>query len=107
MPRAVARAVRITITAVLAYVAIGVAYRIAAELAMSPPSPTSDLPPFWSSPSAFLVWFALLAILWPFEVAELPNGGPILVLALFAVMFAVMYLTLALVARRGAATSRA
>jgi hypothetical protein len=91
---------RVLVTAVLAYVAIGVADRIAFELAIFPPSPTSDIPPFWASPSAFLVWFVLLALLWPFSVAEFLDGGPVIAVALFVTMFAVMYGTLAFVARR-------
>src|SRR2546430_10274052 len=76
MRRPLARVAHIVVTAVLAYVAIGVAYRLAFEFALSPPSPTSDLPPFWSSPGAFAVWFALLAVLWPVELSEFAHGGP-------------------------------
>jgi hypothetical protein len=103
MPRGVAQAVRVVITALLAYVAVGVAYRIADELAMFPPSPTADIPPFWASPSAFMVWFVLLALLWPFSVAEFLEGGALLAAALFVGMFAVMYGTLAFVASRRSA----
>ena len=107
MRRTVARLTRILVTAVLAYVAVGVAYRIADELAYFPPSPTSDIPPFWSSPEAFVVWFVLLALLWPFSVGELLDGGPLIAAALFTAMFALMYGTLAIVARRRVAGSAA
>jgi hypothetical protein len=98
--RGIVAVMRVLVTAVLAYVAIGVAERIAFELAIFPPSPTSDIPPFWTSPETFVVWFALLGILWPFSVAELLEGGPVIAVALFVAMFAVMYGTLAFVARR-------
>ena len=100
MRRTLAGSIRILVTAVLAYVAVGVAYRIADELAHFPPSVTSDIPPFWSSPEAFVVWFALLAVLWPFAVAEFLDGGPVIAAVLFICMFTVMYGTLAFVARR-------
>ncbi len=100
MPRPFARSIRILVTAALAYVAVGVAYRLADELAMFPPAPTSDIPPFWSSPEAFLVWFVVLALLWPFSVAHLFYGGPVIAAVLFVAMFALMYGTLAFVARR-------
>jgi hypothetical protein len=100
MRRAVALSLRILVTGILAYLALGVAYRIADELAYFPPSPTADIPPFWASPSAFLVWFVLLALLWPFEVAEFLDGGPVIAVGLFVAMFAVIYGTLAFVVRR-------
>jgi hypothetical protein len=100
MRRALALSLRILVTGILAYRAIGVAYRIADELAYFPPSPTADIPPFWASPSAFLVWFVLLALLWPFSVAEFLDGGRLIAVALFVAMFAVIYGTLAFVARR-------
>ena len=100
MRRNVAQPIRVLVTAVLAYVAIGVAYRIAFELAIFPPSPTSDIPPFWSSPEAFVVWFALLAALWPLEVTEFYDDDALIAAALFLAMFAVLYGTLAFVARR-------
>jgi hypothetical protein len=107
MRRALALSLRILVTGVLAYLATGVAYRIADELANFPPSPTSDIPPFWASPSAFLVWFVLLALLWPFSVAEFLDGGPVIAVALFVAMFVVMYGTLAFVARRRVARAAA
>jgi hypothetical protein len=100
MRRALALSLRILVTGILAYLAIGVAYRIADELAYFPPSPTADIPPFWASPSAFLVWFVLLALLWPFSVAEFLDGGPVIAVGLFVAMFAVIYGTLAFVVRR-------
>jgi hypothetical protein len=106
VPRGLVPAIRILVTAGLAYAAIGVAYRIADELAF-PPSPTADIPPFWSSPSAFLVWFILLAVLWPFEVAEFLDGGAVIAVTLFVGMFAVMYGTLEFVARRRVARTAA
>jgi len=100
MRRALALSLRILVTGILAYLAIGVAYRIADELAYFPPSATADIPLFWASPSAFLVWFVLLALLWPFSVAEFLDGGPMIAVALFVAMFAVIYGTLAFVVRR-------
>ena len=100
MPRPLALSLRLLVTGILAYMAIGVAYRIANDLAYFPPSPTADLPPFWASPSAFLVWFVLQALLWPFSVAEFLDGGPMLAVALVVAMFAVIYGTLAFVVRR-------
>jgi uncharacterized membrane protein len=51
-------------------------------------------------PSAFLVWLVLLALLWLFSVAEFVDGGRVIAVALLVAMFAVIYGTLAFVARR-------
>jgi hypothetical protein len=54
-----------------------------------------------------LVWFILLAVLWPFEVAEFLDGGAVIAVTLFVGMFAVMYGTLEFVARRRVARTAA
>jgi hypothetical protein len=61
--------VRLLVVAILAYVVVGLVYSTwsAASLELGR-NPTSDLPPPWSSPMAFLAWFLLPAAFWPWNV---------------------------------------
>ena len=60
---------RLLIAAIAAYIVIGLVYSTwwTAYLELDR-TPNSDIPPPWSSPTAFLAWFVLPAALWPWNL---------------------------------------
>ena len=91
---------RLLLVAIVAYVVIGLVYSTwwTASLELGR-KPTSDLPPPWSSPMAFLAWFILPAALWPWNLVGFHGLPELLVACVYLATVGLFYLA---VSRRSA-----
>ena len=87
------RLLRLVVAALVAYVFIGLAYStwdtIDLELHRKA---SSDLPPPWSSPMAFLAWFVLPAVLWPWNLVGFRGLPELLVVCVYLATVGLFYL---------------
>ena len=86
---------RLLVAALVAYILVGLVYSTwwTAYLELGR-KPTSDLPPPWSSPVAFLVWFLLPAVLWPWNLIGLQGISELLVACVYLATVGLFYLAL-------------
>jgi hypothetical protein len=85
--------VRLLLAAVAAYAFIGVAYATwdAIEFDVFAKNPGA-LPPPWSSPMAFLAWFVLPAVLWPWNLVGFRRLPEMLVACVYLATVGLFYL---------------
>ncbi len=76
---------------VLSYVIIGFAYAAVTTAAFYGDNPSPSLAPPWSGPTAFVAWFLIPALLWPFNL-EMYIGAPSVVGLLAVVLSAPLLL---------------
>ena len=94
---------RLLIAALAAYILIGLAYATGATIYYELFAKNPDaLPPPWSSPMAFLVWFVLPAALWPWSVIGFLGLPEVLVACVYLATVGLFYLA----ASRRSATRR-
>lgn len=84
---------RLLIAAIAAYIVIGLVYstwwttNIEVNRSLS-----SDIPPPWSGPMAFLAWFVLPAVLWPWNLIGVHYVPGILVACVYLATVGLFYL---------------
>ncbi len=84
---------RLVLAAIVAYVVIGLVYSTwwTAYIELNRTG-HGDLPPPWSSPMAFLVWFVLPAVLWPWNLVGIQHAPEILVACVYLGTSGLFYL---------------
>jgi len=81
------------LAALTAYIVIGLVYStwwtVSLELGRTP---GGDIPPPWSSPMAFLVWFIVPAALWPAALVGFHHVPEALVASVYLATIGLFYL---------------
>jgi hypothetical protein len=84
---------RLIVAALVAYIFIGLVYATwdTIEFDIFAKDPGA-LPPPWSSPMAFLVWFVLPAVLWPWNLVGFRGLPELLVVCVYLATVGLFYL---------------
>ena len=84
---------RLLIAAVVAYILIGLVYATGSTVyyELFAKNPDALAPP-WSSPMAFLAWFVLPAVLWPWSLIGFRGLSDLLVACVYLATVGLVYL---------------